>query len=570
MNDEAVADQSLTQYFQILARRKWWIVGVTVHFVAVAAIASSFQVRKYTATAQVLAQNTSELSTLNGAQETLPLGTDQLATYVQLATSPSVSKLARKTLGTASAARVSVSVIGTTDLIALTATSTKPAEAALVANAYAAAFADYERQIATSQANSLVKSYTFDSNKLDQELSKAQSQNNSSAEIAIAAQEAQIAQDLALAEAAAANPVSAITLVSPAPVPRAPSSPKPVRDALLGFLLGLLLGLGLAIALDYLDDKVVSPADIQRLGEVPVLASVPMVESWKKRKDPLLISLIAPGASEVESYWSLRASLRFLAQERTIRSVVVTSPAEGEGKTVTTANLGVVLAHSGQRTIVVSCDLRRPRLGSFFKGNPSIGLTSVLRGEVALEDAVQPVPGVPELFILDTGPLPPDPHRALADEATERMFQELSLNFETVLIDSPPLLPVADALVLGQITDATVVIASCDQTRSRQLKRAFEMLETAHIPLVGVILNEVTGRSQYYTYYGYGESSYREPERRKAVHRREHSGSLPLSSLNGYTDASGANPAHGVEGNQVPIYEREKWRTMADQSEGSG
>ena len=95
------------------------------------------------------------------------------------------------------------------------------------------------------------------------------------------------------------------------------------------------------------------------------------------------------------------------------------------------------------------------------------------------------------------------------------------------------------------------------------------MLETAHIPLIGIILNEVAGRSSYYTYYGYGESSYREPDRKKAVHRKEHSATMPLSSLNGYTRDNGDNPPHGVQAPQAAIYEHGKWRTMADQSESS-
>lgn len=562
--NELMADQPLTQYLGILSRRKWWVVVVTVLVVATALIVSALQVKMYTATAEVLAQNTAQANS-NEAVPTEPLGTDQLATYAQLASSPKVTAGVRTMLGiTGKVPQVSVTLVGTTNLIALTATSTQAREAALVANDYAKSFAAYEQGIAVAQADILVKTYSDDYAKLSQQLSTAQAQNDSSAEIAIAAQLALIAEDLALAEAAKANPTSTITVVSPASIPGSPSSPKPVRNALLGLLLGLLAGVGLAIALDYLDDKVKSPGDVQQIVHtVPVLASVPMVESWKKRKDPLLVSLIAPGASEVESYWSLRASLKFLAQEQTIRSVVVTSPAEGEGKTVTTANLGVVLAHSGQRTVVVSCDLRRPRLGTFFKGYPGLGLTSVLQGDVALEDAVQPVQGVPNLWILDTGPLPDDPHRALADSATERVFKELALNFETVLIDSPPLLPVADALVLGQIADATVLIASCDQTSKRQLRRAFEMLETAHVPLVGIILNEVTGKSSYgYTYYGYGESSYREPERQKAIHRMNR----PLPALNGTAQDNGTDPQDGVWAPK-DADERRNWRTMADQSE---
>jgi capsular exopolysaccharide synthesis family protein len=252
--------------------------------------------------------------------------------------------------------------------------------------------------------------------------------------------------------------------------------------------------------------------------------------------------------------------------------VVITSPVEGEGKTATIANLGVVLARGGQRTVLVSCDLRRPRLGTFFNDSPHPGLLSVLLDDVALGDAVQQVQGIPNLWILDTGPLPPDPHRALADVAAQKIFEELALNFDVVLIDSPPLLPVADALVLGQIADATLMIMSVRQTRKRQLRRALEVLETAHIPLVGAIVNEVThhSSSRYPSYdYGYGGYSYKQPDRKKAAHKKEHRGNVVLPSVSGAADENEASPVDGEETSQIGE-ERRTWRPLQGSAEASG
>jgi capsular exopolysaccharide synthesis family protein len=566
-----VSDQALTEYLEILARRKWWVVAVTVFVVAAALGLSATQVKMYTATAQVLAQTTALPSSAAQVNPTQPISTDQVATYDHLATSSAVTAVVRKKYGiTGQVPRAFASVVSTTDLISISATSTQAREAAVIANDYANAFAAYEQGIATAQANSLVKSYTYDQDQLSKQLSQAQSQNNTSAEIAIAAQDALISQDLALAQAAATDPPSAITVSSVASIPASPSSPKPIRNALLGLLLGILLGLAVAIGLDYFADRLTSARDVERATrDLPILAAVPMVESWKKRRDSVLVALADPTSPDVESYWSFRTSLRFLAQERSVRSVVIASPAEGEGKTTTVANLGVVYARSGERTVVVSCDLRRPRLETFLKASPGPGLMSVLSGDAALEDAVKPVDGVPDLWILDTGPLPPDPHRVLSGAPIERVFEELALNFSMVLIDSPPLLAVADTMQLGQMADATVIVVALGQTRKRQLRRALELLDTAHLPLIGVILNEVARPSSYgYGYYGYSGYSSTKATPTKGAHKVKGPAGARLPALGGNAHDNGATPPVGA-GPQV-VGKHRVWQPLGEQAEAPG
>ncbi|HXY44528.1 MAG TPA: polysaccharide biosynthesis tyrosine autokinase [Acidimicrobiales bacterium] len=535
--DEQAADQPLTAYLQVVNRRKWWVVAVMVLAVGAAVIYSATQVKQYTATARVLAQGTGSPTT-----GTEPLTTSQLATDAQLATSPQVTSLVRVRLGRP-APPVSVYLVGTTNLIAIAATSTRPSQAAAIANAYAGAFASYELQVATAQAKALVNEYTIDVALLTKQ--QAQAKHNPTEEVAFATNLAAVDEDLANAEAALANPTSGIIAGTPAAVPTSPSSSKPIDDVLLGLLLGVIVGLGLAFLVDTRDDRLTSAADVQRVvGDLPVLAAVPKLGSWKKPAEPVLASLTKPTTPEVEAYWSLRASLKFLAREQKIRSVVVTSPAEGDGKTATVANLGVVLAESGDRTVLVSCDLRRPRLGTFFRGSREAGLMSVLLGEATLKEAVRAVGGVPNLWILDTGPLPPDPHRALADADVHHILEELAANFDMVLVDSPPLLPVADALALGQVTDATVVVTAFGRTRKRQLRQALETLETAHIAVAGVILNEVTPKpsSGYAYYYGYGQDS-----KRQAAHKKARSSRGRLPSLTGEPHSNGSARREGGE-----------------------
>ncbi|MFZ0173658.1 MAG: CpsD/CapB family tyrosine-protein kinase [Acidimicrobiales bacterium] len=558
--DDTASDQSLTAYLQVVNRRKWWVVAVVVLAVGGALVFSETQVKQYTATARVLAQGTGSPTT--GTQ---PLTTSQLATDAQLATSPQVVSLVRAQLGR-NPPPVSVYLVGATNLIAIAATSTRPSDAAAVANAYAGAFVTYELDLATSQASALVAQYKIDVGLLSKQ--EARARRNPTQKAAIAATLAGVDEDLANAEAALGDPTSGIIAGTVASVPTTPSSSKPINDVLLGLLLGVIVGLGLAFLVDNRDDRLTSAGDVQKIiRDVPVLAAIPKLESWTRASDPVLASLTKPTTPEVEAYWSLRASLKFLAREREIHSVVITSPAEGDGKTATVANLGVVLAESGERTVVVSCDLRRPRLGTFFNGSRGAGLMSVLLGEATLQEAVVAVDGVPNLWILDTGPLPPDPHRALADAAVKNVFKELAANFDMVLVDSPPLLPVADSLALGQVTDATVVITAFGRTRKRQLRLALDMLETAHIALAGVILNEVTPKasSGYAYYYGYGQDS-----KRQAAHKKARSSRGRLPSVEADTHRNGSAPKDAVE-QQPPVAQGGlTWNRPAGQAEAPG
>ena len=237
----------------------------------------------------------------------------------------------------------------------------------------------------------------------------------------------------------AVNP-SDVTLVTPAQAPVSPSSPKPVRDALLGLAAGLALGLAAAFLRDSLDDKLASKEATEQAGGTPVLAMTPVVTAWR-REAPVVVSVAEPNSPAAESYRSLRTSLLFARQERKLRSLIVTSPGISEGKTATLANLGVVFAQAGERVLLVSSDLRRPRIGEFFRMEERVGLTSVLLGQLTLEESVRPVPGVEHLSLLPAGPVPSNPAELLNSGRARDLFASLRERYNLVLIDTPPLLP---------------------------------------------------------------------------------------------------------------------------------
>ncbi|HZU79629.1 MAG TPA: polysaccharide biosynthesis tyrosine autokinase, partial [Acidimicrobiales bacterium] len=316
-------------------------------------------------------------------------------------------------------------------------------------------------------------------------------------------------EQLAQLEVNGATTTGGVEIVSPAATPKAPSSPKKTEDTLLGLLVGLIVGLGVAFVVDYLDDAVYTKSDLERVApEVPVLAMVPMVTSWKDPEKPFIITLEDPLSPVSEAYRSLRTSLQFAGHDGSMRTVLVTSPMATEGKTSTLTNLGVVLAKGGQSVVLVSADLRRPRLAGFFGVDDTVGLTSVIIGDASLVDALRPIDQAPGLVLLPSGPIPPNPAELLASPKMHDVLQALRDKFDIVVIDSPPLLPVTDPVVLAQQADATLVVVAAGQTKKGQLQHALEQLTQVNAPRLGVVLNGVSRQAGYGSGYGY-EYGYR-------------------------------------------------------------
>ena len=199
-----------------------------------------------------------------------------------------------------------------------------------------------------------------------------------------------------------------------------------------------------------------------------------MVNSWRKGNRSEVASRSEPTSPAAEAYRSLRTSLQFARQAQELRTLLVTSPAAAEGKTSTLANLGAVFAQAGERVVLVSCDLRRPRLGQLYGIEEQSGLTTVLLGQQTLEQALQQVPGYDCLWLLGAGPVPPNPAELLDGPKAREIFAALRENFDLVLVDSPPVLPVTDAMVLSKYADGTLLVVAAGQTKRAELQRAAE------------------------------------------------------------------------------------------------
>lgn len=298
----------------------------------------------------------------------------------------------------------------------------------------------------------------------------------------------------------------------PAAFPSSPLSSGLTRNLILGGLLGLILSVSVALLLEYLDDSIKGRDDIERLTPgLPVLGTIPSITVRRKDIRTAVVAQRDSGAEATEAYRALRTSIHFLALDRPIRTIQVTSPNAGEGKTTTVANLGVVFARAGQRVVIASCDLRAPRIHEFLGLSNHVGFTSVLLGDVPLSAALQDVFGDERLQLLASGPVPPNPSELLSGHRTVEVLTALQSEADIVLIDAPPVLPVTDAAVLSARADALLLVADVRRTTRRALRRAIETLRQVDAPVAGVVLNRVSDESSYSYRYGYQEAAPAEP-----------------------------------------------------------
>jgi non-specific protein-tyrosine kinase len=199
-----------------------------------------------------------------------------------------------------------------------------------------------------------------------------------------------------------------------------------------------------------------------------------------------LITLTDPRSPISEAYRSLRTNLSFYSLDKPIRSLVVTSPAKAEGKSDTVANLAVTMAQSGRKTILVDCDLRRPLLHTFFDVQTEPGFTNIILDE-AVDLPLQET-GIENLWLLTSGPKPPNPADLLGSRKTDQLLEKLKEMADIILFDAPPVIAVTDAAVLGAKVDGVLLVINAGQTRRDHAERAKELLEKARVRVVGATL----------------------------------------------------------------------------------
>ena len=302
-----------------------------------------------------------------------------------------------------------------------------------------------------------------------------------------------------------------------ASVPLAPIGPNRTRNIFIAFLISLAAGIGLAFLLDYLDDSVKSSDDIGRYLGLPTLALIPHVAGAGRPKlalsgrngsgdgGSLALATIEDNRSVMaEAYRHLRTSLLFSSAGKPPQTILVTSTQPAEGKTTTAINTAITLAKSGADVVIIDCDLRRPRLHKHFGVANVNGLTSYLSGEKKPDSLLQTCEGLPNLKVITSGPIPPNPAELLSSNEMKNLLQFLKGNFKHVIIDSPPSVFFTDAAVLSMIVDGVVLVTLAGKSSIYLTRRFKQRLGSIGARIYGVVLNSVKSNSPEYSYYGYG------------------------------------------------------------------
>lgn len=299
-----------------------------------------------------------------------------------------------------------------------------------------------------------------------------------------------------------------VSVVKGAELPTAPTSPRVRLNLAIGLLLGLAAGTGASVLRDALDTRVRTAEQAEAAVGAPVLGAIAFDRSSASR--PLIVHL-APRSPRAEAFRHVRTNLTFVDVDRPAGSLVITSALLEEGKSTASCNLAISLAQAGESVILVEADLRRPRVADYLGVERAVGLTSVLTGQVSLDDALQPW-GDGRLQVLPSGPIPPNPSELLGSNGMSRLLENLQRLGQHVIIDAPPLLPVTDAAVLGAKVDGVILIVRSGHTSRDQLARATETLRSVGARVLGSVLNMVpTGGPDAY-HYGYGYYGKSDPE----------------------------------------------------------
>jgi non-specific protein-tyrosine kinase len=294
-----------------------------------------------------------------------------------------------------------------------------------------------------------------------------------------------------------------LTIVQPAVAPEQPTAPRPLMTAALAAVAALIGACAIGFVLAYFDDTLKRPEDLRDLIGLPTLGVISRMKPVRVDKEAeRLETLRQPRSSVAESYRALRTNVEFASIDEPIKTLLVTSASESEGKSVTAANLAIVFAQNGRRVLLVDADLRRPGIHELFGVSNVNGLTSVLRGTVE-EEEVSRSTLQENLSILTSGPLPPNPAELLGSQRMRRLVTQLEDSYDLVILDSSPIHNVTDAVVLSSFLDAALLVVGAKRGRRSLVLHAREALARANANVIGTVLNGlgdpgVLGRPLYY------------------------------------------------------------------------
>jgi succinoglycan biosynthesis transport protein ExoP len=548
----------LRDYLRPIWQRKWLILFVLAAVTAGTYLYYENKPNQYRSSAKIFVEASSvDRILFGGTAFRDDRNTQNQATLLR--TTEAAENVAKK-LGTGDSpgsllASVTVTAEGGTDFVNVVATAGSAQKAADIANGFAQAFIDLRSQSVRDKAK---QARTVAERELE---TVPQGQ-------AFRTRRDDLRGQIGRLRVIEGIPTGGAEIVEAAQPAGSPFAPTPTKNAVFGFALALLFGVSAAFALERFDRRLKRPEDIGPAYGATLLSALP----HEDESAPMLDGENVLTGSFKESFRGLRTNLQLATLDRPVKSLLVTSAIPGEGKSTTTRNLALAYFEWGLNIVVVDCDLRRPNLSKLFNVKPKAGLTQVLTGEKTLEEALTPVPvnaraletleqmarsrhagngapvgssqsverstsaggetqtngsseqSRPGITLLHAGPFPANPQAVLASRQTEEILDQLKARFDLVILDSPPLLAVSDAVPLIPQVDGVVIVARVNQTTRDAAKRLQDLLIRSKASLIGVVANDLPQMELMgggYTYYGYRYGASYGRARKDAAARRK-------------------------------------------------
>lgn len=521
----------LRDYLRVFRRQLALIVAITLLGAAAAAAYTFRRTPVYESSASVLVRAITTNAFDPGSRVDQQLN---MFNQRQLAQSEPVAALAAKTLQTTATPaqlleHVNVDVPANSQILRVKYQDTVPLTAQRGADAFAKAYLVSREADARAQATTSQKSLQKDIARFQKQASAAEKQiadpdadsaTRQAAQAKLAAANNRLDQLLSQLSGFQSLDFTPGTVIAAAGLPATPASPNNRLDIGIGLLVGLFLGVVLAFVRDRTDDRLRGREDLAERLDRPVLATIPPLSKrvrqegklrWKRRSRNSLVTLEQPNSPAAEAYRTLRTRMARLASQLDINSVMVVSAGVGEGKSTTAANLAVVLAETGKDVLLVSADLRRPRVHQFFSLQNKSGLSNLLTDGTPPDKRKGPVADgkqmaselwsvAPNLWVVLSGPLPPHPSALMDSDSMRQFLKEQRDLFDFIVLDCPPALVVADSMALAPLADAVLVVADAKESDRDMVSRLKEELEQVGGKIVGAVLNrsKQAAKSTYY------------------------------------------------------------------------
>jgi non-specific protein-tyrosine kinase len=516
-------ENELKKYGTILWHWAWLIALGTLLGAGIAYVSSRLTTPVYSASTTLLV-NEAPSSGKTTDYASIVTSERLARTYSELMTKQPIVQAALEDLNLDPAqtlpARISVNLVRDTQLMVLQVESEDPQLAKDLANAIPAAFS---RQNAAVQAERYADSkanLTKEMDTLKDQIAANQTDINAIGTPATPGKEAELArlqteltqlrqsmayllqsyESIRLAEAQSTNN---IVTVEAAVLPGTPIRPRTTQNVMLGALIGLMLSVGVVFLIEYLDDRIRSPDQIDNVLKLPVVGLIAkMGNGYHGTGKHRLIAVREPRSPVVEAFRSLRTNIQFAGVDQPIRTLLVTSAGPSEGKSTVAANLAVVMAQAGLKVVIIDADLRRPTMHKQFEQINRSGLTDMILRDPSQWSGLAISSGVPNLSLLLSGSLPPNPSELLGSKRMQQLIEHLHQAYDVVIIDAPPLLPVTDALVLSALTDGVLMVIDYGSTRIGEALQGKTQLDQSGARILGVVMNKIpTGRRGYSYYY---------------------------------------------------------------------